>query len=136
MTSRMAVEPVTEITLASAIPILLVRDVGASAAYFEEKLGFETDFLYGEPPFYGSVSRGGVCLHLRFVREPNFAALAALEVSLIVATIEVSDVRALSAEFEARGADIAQPPTHQPWGGTDLHVRDLDGNVFAFVTYD
>ena len=131
----MALENSTEIAFASAIPILFVRDVTASAAYFKEKLGFETDFLYGEPPFYGSVSRGGVCLHLRFVHEPNFAALAALEVSLIVATIEVSDVRALFAEFEARGADIAQPPTHQPWGGTDLHVRDPDGNAISFVTY-
>jgi hypothetical protein len=26
-------------------------------------------------------------------------------------------------------------PTRQPWGGTDFHVRDPDGNVIAFVTY-
>ena len=38
------------------------------------KLGFAIDFLYGQPPFYGSVSRGGACLHLRFVHEPVFKA--------------------------------------------------------------
>jgi uncharacterized glyoxalase superfamily protein PhnB len=126
----------TQVTLNSAVPILLVRDVTASAAYFQERLGFEIDFLYGDPPFYGSVSRGEACLNLRFVRDPTFAQLAAREASLILAIIEVSDVQALFAEFVGRGARIAQPPTHEDWGGTDLHVRDPDGNVIAFVTYD
>lgn len=98
-------------------------------------MGFGTDFLYGDPPFYGSVSRGEVCLHLRCVHRPNFAELAAREVSLILATIEVSDVQALFEEFQKRGASFAQTPTRQPWGGTDFQVRDPDGNVVSFVTY-
>jgi len=40
--------------LKNAIPILLVRDVRACATFFGEKLGFETDFLHGSPPFYGA----------------------------------------------------------------------------------
>ena len=99
-------------------------------------LGFEIDFLHGHPPFYGSVSRGEACLHLRCVHEPNFAELAAREVSLILATIEVSDVRALFEEFRQRGVEFAQTPTKKDWGGTDFHVRDPDGNVFSFVTYE
>ena len=124
-----------EITFASAVPILFVRDVPASAAFFRERLGFVVDFLYGAPAFYGSVSRGAARLHLRCVRRPNFAELAAREPSLIVATIEVSDVRALFAEVSRRGAPVAQEPTRQPWGGTDFLVRDPDGNVISFVSY-
>ncbi len=126
----------TEIVLSSIVPILFVRNVTASAAFFREKLGFETDFLYGEPPFYGSVSRDGVCLHLRFVGRPNFVELAAREVSLILASIEVSDVRGLFDQFAARGVEFAQTPTTQAWGGTDFHVRDPDGNVISFVSYE
>ena len=125
----------SEIALKSIVPILFVRDVPASAAFFREKLGFAIDFLYGAPPFYGSVSRGDVCLHLRCVHDPNFAELAAREESLILATVEVSDVRALFAEFKGRGVEFAQPPTKQAWGGTDFQVRDPDGNVVSFVTY-
>jgi uncharacterized glyoxalase superfamily protein PhnB len=125
----------SEIGLKSAVPILFVTDVPTSAAFFEQKLGFGIDFLHGAPPFYGSVSRDGACLHLRFVHRPNFTELAAREVSLILATIEVSDVRALFEELKERGAEIAQPPTTQPWGGTDLHVRDPNGNVISFVTF-
>jgi catechol 2,3-dioxygenase-like lactoylglutathione lyase family enzyme len=103
----------SEITLKSVIPILFVRDVSASAAFFQEKLGFEIDFLYGDEPFYGSVSRGEVCLHLRFVHQPNFTELAAREVSLILATVEVSDVQAMFEEFNGRGVEFAQAPTRQ-----------------------
>jgi catechol 2,3-dioxygenase-like lactoylglutathione lyase family enzyme len=125
----------SEIAFESAVPILFVRDVSASAAFFQTKLGFGIDFLYGTPPFYGSVSRGDARLHLRFVDRPNFAELAAREVSLILATIEVSDVHALFDEFSDRGMEFAQTPTRQDWGGTDFHVRDPDGNTISFVTF-
>lgn len=126
----------TGVVLKAVVPILFVRDVGISAAYFKERLGFEIDFLYGEPPFYGAVSRGDACLHFRCVHQPNFAELAVREDSLILATIEVSDVTALFAEFQARGADLPERPTRQEWGGTDFHVRDPDGNVISFVTFE
>ena len=125
----------SEVALKSVAPILFVQDVPASAVFYREKLGFAIDFLYGAPPFYGSVSRGEIRLHLRFVRQPNFAELAAREVSLILATIEVSDVQGLFEEFKERGVEFAKMPTKEPWGGTDFHVRDPDGNVISFVSF-
>jgi uncharacterized glyoxalase superfamily protein PhnB len=117
------------------IPILFVRDVTASAVFFREKLGFSEDFLHGSPPFYGAVSRDGIWIHLRLVYEPYFAAAVAKEKSLILASIEVSNVQGLFEEFKHRGVDFAQPLTKQAWGGTDFHVRDPDGNVISFVTF-
>jgi uncharacterized glyoxalase superfamily protein PhnB len=38
-------------------------------------------------------------------------------------------------ELKDRDAEIAQPPTTQPWGGTDFHARDPDGNVISFVIF-
>ncbi|MBL8578631.1 MAG: VOC family protein [Mesorhizobium sp.] len=125
----------SELGLKPAIPILFVRDVPASAAFFVDKLGFKVDFLHGERPFYGSVSRGGACLHLRCVQKPNFAELASREISVILATIEVSNVYGLFDEFKENGVEFAQIPTKQEWGGTDFHVRDPDGNAISFVTY-
>ena len=121
--------------LAGAVPILFVRNVAAAATFYEEQLGFQIDFLHGEPPFYGSVSRDRACLHLRFVHQTNFSELAASEGSLILATIEVANVKALFHEYEARSVDFAQRLARQPWGGLDFHVRDPDGNVVSFVQY-
>jgi len=114
---------------------LFVRDVVAAAAFYEEKLGFRIDFLHGKPPFYGSVSRDRACLHLRFVHQTNFAELAAREGSLILATIQVANVKALFQEYAARGVDFTQRLVRQAWGGLDFHVRDPDGNVISFVQY-
>ncbi|NEI71479.1 glyoxalase/bleomycin resistance/extradiol dioxygenase family protein [Rhizobium lusitanum] len=119
----------------SVIPILFVRDVIACAAFFREKLGFAAEFLHGAPPFYGAVSRDGIWIHLRLVQEPYFAAAAAKEKSLILASIEVSNVQALFEEFKAKGVEFAQPLMKQAWGGTDFHVRDPDGNVISFVAF-
>ena len=116
-------------------PILFVRDVKTCVAFFQQKLGFKIDFLHGLPPFYGAVSRDGVCLHMRYVQQPFFAQTAAQEKSLIFASIEVSNVQGLFKEFKARGVEFAQTLKKQAWGGTDFQVRDPDGNVISFVTY-
>jgi uncharacterized glyoxalase superfamily protein PhnB len=121
--------------LKDVTPILCVQDVKACAAFFQQKLGFEIDFLHGLPPFYGAVSRDGVCLHMRYVQQPFFAQTAAQEKSLIFASIAVSNVQGLFKEFKARGVEFAQTLKKQAWGGTDFQVRDPDGNVISFVTY-
>ena len=122
-----------EVSVTSATPIFFVSDLPKAAAFYRDQLGFQVDFLHGSPPFYGSVSRGQACIHLRLVHQTWFAARAAEEDSLILATVEVSDVEALYAEFQARAVDFAQPLQQQPWGGTDFHVEDPDGNRIAFV---
>ena len=124
-----------EPTLLSAVPILFVRDVRKAAAFYADKLAFQVDFLHGNPPFYGSVSRDHSSLHLRFVHEPNFAELAAREGSLILAAIQVRNVKVLFEEYERRGVEFSQQLVRQAWGGIDFHVRDVDGNVISFVQY-
>lgn len=123
-----------EQSLKNVVPIFFVRNVERSAAWFRDMLGFDIDFVHGKPPFYGSVSRDRVCLHLRFVHEPYFTQVAAHEASLILASIHVADVHALFEELQARGVEFPQTLKKQPWGGTDFHVKDPDGNIFSFVS--
>ena len=132
---RRASAAAASLRLTSVTPILFVRDVSAAAEFYRAKLGFAVDFLHGNPAFYGAVSRDGVCLHLRLVGSPNFAELAEREVSLILATIEVANIKALFAEYEGRGVDFPQRLARQAWGGLDFHVRDPDGNRISFVEY-
>jgi catechol 2,3-dioxygenase-like lactoylglutathione lyase family enzyme len=120
----------------SVIPILFVRDVTKAAAFYTERLGFRLDFLHGRPPFYASVSRGHACIHLRFVHtQTYFTELASKEGSLILATIEVRNVKALFEEYEHSGVEFPQRLVRQAWGGLDFYVRDIDGNVVSFVQF-
>jgi uncharacterized glyoxalase superfamily protein PhnB len=126
-----AVSPTPRLT--RAVPVIFVANVKTSAEFFKNTLGFSIDFLHGNPPFYGSVSRDGACVHLKFVHEPVLAVGAQDREGLIAAFIEVENVKALYAEYIAAGATLYQKLKKQAWGGRDFVVRDLDGNGICFV---
>jgi catechol 2,3-dioxygenase-like lactoylglutathione lyase family enzyme len=119
--------------LTRAIPVISVADVEASAEFFRNTLGFSIDFLHGEPPFYGAVSRDGASLHLKFVHAPVLAVGAEDREGLIAAFIEVQNIKALYAEYVAAGATLNQKLKTQAWGGRDFIVRDPDGNGVCFA---
>ena len=119
--------------LTRAVPVIFVTNVTASATFFDRRLGFSIDFLHGEPPFYGSVSRDGATIHLKFVHEPVLTVGAQDRDGLISAFIEVENVRGLYAEYVAAGATFSQKLQKEAWGGRDFVVRDLDGNGICFV---
>jgi len=119
--------------LTRAVPIIFVANVQASAEFFRDTLGFSVDFLHGRPPFYGAVSRDGACVHLKFVHEPVFAIGTHDRDGLIMAFIEVENVKALYGTYLAAGVMFDQKLKKQAWGGRDFIVRDLDGNGICFV---
>jgi catechol 2,3-dioxygenase-like lactoylglutathione lyase family enzyme len=118
--------------LTSAIPMLFVSNVRASADFFRDKLGFDIDFLHGNPPFYGSVSRDGARLHLRFVHEPAFVAGIVEKEQLLAAFINVEDVKNLFAEYLAAGVEMHSRLRKEPWGGHGFTICDPDGNRIYF----
>jgi catechol 2,3-dioxygenase-like lactoylglutathione lyase family enzyme len=119
--------------LTRAVPVIFVANVQASAEFFRDTLGFSIEFLHGHPPFYGAVSRDGACVHLKFVHEPVFAIGTSDRDGLIMAFIEVEQVKALYATYVAAGVTLDQKLKKQAWGGRDFIVRDLDGNAICFV---
>lgn len=120
--------------LKDAVPVLFVANVETSAAFFRDRLGFAIDFLHSNPPFYGSVSRDGARLHLRFVHEPVFAAgIREREEALLSAFLEVDHVKELFAEYKAAGVAFAQPLRKEAWGLSAFIVLDPDGNWICFA---
>ena len=120
--------------LKGAVPVLFVANVQTSAAFFRDSLGFAIDFLHGNPPFYGSVSRGAARLHLRFVHEPVFApGVREREDGLLSAFVNVGNVKDLFTEYKAVGVDFVHPLRKEPWGASTFIVRDPDGNWICFA---
>jgi catechol 2,3-dioxygenase-like lactoylglutathione lyase family enzyme len=113
--------------------VLFVCDLNRSAKFYRETLGFAIEFLHGDPPFYGSVSRGGARLHLKWIHKPVCPADRIEAEGLIMAFVAVENVETLFAEYTAAGVPLRQELTRQEWGGTDFHVVDPDGNVLAFI---
>ena len=116
-----------------AEPQLYVRDVAASSEFYSTMLGFSVAFVYGEPPFYGQVVRGGARLNLRHVDEPVVDPARREAEQLLSASITLEDARPIFAEYEKAGVEFVQPLQTEPWGAQTFIVRDPDGNLLLFA---
>jgi catechol 2,3-dioxygenase-like lactoylglutathione lyase family enzyme len=130
MRNPMSVTP----RLTRAVPVIFVADVQTSAKFFRDTLGFSIDFLHGDPPFYGAVSRDGACIHIKFVHRPVIAVGDEDETDFINAFVEVDNIDALYTEYTEVGATFHHPLTTESWGGRDFVVRDPDGNAVCFAS--
>jgi catechol 2,3-dioxygenase-like lactoylglutathione lyase family enzyme len=117
-----------------AYPQLFVTDMARAIAFYQDKLGFSVEYLYGDLPFYGLVSRDGAGLNLRLVDSPVVDAALRERESLLSAHIPVAGVEDLFHEFHGRNVAFAQMLQAQPWGAIDFVVRDIDGNLLCFAS--
>ena len=122
--------------LSSTAAQLFVADIKASCDFYTDKLGFTVDFVYGDPPFYGQVTRDHARLALRVVGEPVFAGDIRerehlLSASLTVATTD--EIKQLFLSYQAAGVRFHQPLKKEPWGARTFIVLDPDGNLILFA---
>jgi catechol 2,3-dioxygenase-like lactoylglutathione lyase family enzyme len=122
--------------LTSTAAQLIVADIKASCDFYTQKLGFTVDFVYGDPPFYGQVSRDHGRLALRVVHEPVFNGDIRerehlLSASLTVATAE--EIKQLFSTYQAAGVRFHQTLREEPWGARTFIVTDPDGNLILFA---
>ena len=121
--------------LSSTSAQLFVADIAASCRFYTS-LGFAVDFVYGEPPFYGQVSRDNARLALRVVGAPVFAGDIREREQLLAGSITVdtaADIKRLFQDFQSTGAEFHQPLAPQPWGALNFILRDPDGNLVLFA---
>jgi len=113
-----------------AVPQFLVSNLGDAIAFYEERLGFTTDFVYDG--FYASVSRDGAPIHLKCAPKLEAERAHRRAGEHLDAFLDVSEIRALHDELVGRGAPITKPLEERPWGTRDFHVEDPDGYILCF----
>ena len=117
-------------SITAAAPQFLVDRLDDALAFYEQRLGFERDFVYED--FYASVSRDGAVIHLKCA--PKLRAERAYRKSEehLDAFLTVSGLRELHDEFVRRGASIIKPLEQRAWGQRDFYVEDPDGYILCF----
>ena len=111
--------------LSPAVPILNVGDLQRSLRYYRDQLGFQVDWEHGDPPDFGSVTRGHTTIFLCEGCQGTPGGW------MMVFARDVDD---LHEDFSDRGAKIRMAPKDMPWDIREMHVSDLDGNVIRFGT--
>ncbi len=114
-------------------PVLLVRDVVASANYFRDKLGFTFDRLWGAPPNFCMVRRDGQTVMLsQAPAKANLVPHWRVVEQMWNVYFWVEDVEALYVEYKQSGAKIDYELGLKPYGVKEFGVQDLDGHDIAF----
>jgi catechol 2,3-dioxygenase-like lactoylglutathione lyase family enzyme len=112
-------------------PVLPVSDVSASADFFRKVLGFEIDFLEGDPPTHGRVKVVGDWGH------PIYIHLSLAEPGIISPSGEIRihvgrDLDGLFETYRRLGAEVVFSPVSQPWGLREFAVREPSQHVLRF----
>lgn len=111
-----------------AEPVLAVRNVKESIAYWQEILGFPDKWIW-EPPTLGGVSWNGTAF-IQFSQEPELAASSAGNSLWIPLR---NNVETLYALHQKNGVNIVDPLQYRSWGYNQYTIRDLNGYYIHFA---
>ena len=113
--------------------MLAVADVDRSVAFYRDRLGFEVEALYDDPP-YATLTLSGARLSLA---EQGHAAEDRPGVALtapadpgranVVLVVETDDARADHRRLAREGVRFLAEPYEPPWGGCRFFCVDPDG---------
>jgi catechol 2,3-dioxygenase-like lactoylglutathione lyase family enzyme len=113
--------------------ILAVADVEVSIAFYRDRLGFELEASYDDPP-YATLALAGARLSLaeqghEAEDRPRVAMVAPEDRSRLqaVLVIEVTDCRGAYEELRTAGVEFLAEPYSPPWGGARCFAVDPDG---------
>ena len=111
----------------SLTPIFSVSDLSKSIEFYTDTLGFQLDFIYGEPQFYAGLFKDSIELHLvsKNLRQPAGSG------NLSILSDEVDDLHQKLIEAKVQ---IIVPPDDRDYGLRDFSCRDPDGNIIVFGT--
>ncbi|MEJ2612115.1 MAG: helix-turn-helix domain-containing protein [Candidatus Thiodiazotropha sp.] len=106
-----------------ANPILPVTSVHETAKFFEEKLGFEIEIIWHNPP-YAVVARDRTTIEFG-ERRQDYAGTG-------ICVIFVSDADVLYHEYSNKGVEFFGDIADREYGSRDFRVKDNNGNLLIF----
>ena len=116
--------------LRACTPVIPVRDIHESLAFYQDKLGFTKlfDDAQWQPDgiTYAGIIRDDIALHLQATVEGQDEAAP-------VVRIRVANIERLHAEYDAAGVVAESGPlTVKPWGSREFGVYDPNRAALVF----
>jgi catechol 2,3-dioxygenase-like lactoylglutathione lyase family enzyme len=113
--------------------IVAVADVERAIAFYRDRLGFEVEALYDDPP-YATLTLAGTRLSLAEQGHPaedrpgvELTAPTDPGRANVVLVVEVDDARAEHRRLAGQGVRFLADPYEPPWGGCRFFCLDPDG---------
>src|SRR3954467_7279270 len=120
-------------------PYFIVDDVVATANFYRDKLGFEYERFWGEPPCFAMVRRNGAIIMLKQLPTPGFMRHNQLSDEdkengdfVWDAYLWIDDADALYAKCQANGVKIVRPICDQEYSMREFDIEDCNGFRLCF----
>jgi uncharacterized glyoxalase superfamily protein PhnB len=122
-------------------PSISYLDANAAIDWLGRAFGFDQHAVYRDESGvvqHAQLQLGAGMIMLGQVREGDWRGGAKPDPSKAAHGIYVvvEDADAHHDRAKAAGAEIVREPTDEDYGGRDYSVRDLEGNMWSFGTYD
>jgi len=118
--------------IAAIAPQFFTADLATTLKYYQEKLGFETQFIYGEPAVYAGAIRDGRSIFFRCVPSPMNLNPEKYTEEYLDAYLIADDIDSLYAEYQSRGVEFSRDIGSMPWAFREFVVKDCDGRLLCF----
>ena len=111
-------------------PTMAVSNLQRTIDYYQQQLGFEVEFIWGDPPVHAGVKFGGATLHFnqsdgRIERGGDFWLYFVVE-----------DLDSYFDFLDAREVELLDKPTLREWGMREINIRDVNGTVIRFGQWE
>jgi GNAT superfamily N-acetyltransferase/uncharacterized glyoxalase superfamily protein PhnB len=106
-------------------PVLPVQDVRETIKYWQEVLGFPSQWTWGDPPNLGAVSWQTV--HVQFYLQNEWKGGGGW------VWIRLQRIESLYRLHQQRKVDIVEPLENKPWGMAQYTVREINGHYLCFA---
>lgn len=126
----------------SIAPQLIVNNVLNSVAFYQDVLEFNVDWIHNNSPMFAIISRGGVTLMLRQLRQEGHVRPNRMPFvesgwhhndgkEAWDAYIWVDGVKDLYKEFTEKDIKIIKPLIKTEYGNLDFEIEDINGYVLC-----
>jgi uncharacterized glyoxalase superfamily protein PhnB len=116
-----------------------VSNIQESFDWFE-RFGWKKGWDWGDPPTFGGVCSGAseifLCQNAQGGRGKSSLTMTGGPEGSddaekgVWMSIWVDDVDVIHKHCVTQGLEVTMPPTDEPWGVREMHVRHPDGHVF------
>ncbi|PCJ18471.1 MAG: hypothetical protein COA96_16680 [SAR86 cluster bacterium] len=109
----------------NASSIINVDDVEKTLRWYQDQLGLQIEFAWGDPVIHGSVLAGTTAFH--------FSKGEPVAPTTSYMTLYAIELDELFADISGKGVEILSKPEVMPWGMRAFMIRDCNGCMVMFA---
>ena len=118
--------------IARIVPQFFTCNLAETLKYYDDSLGFATQFSYGEPAYYAGAIRDGHSIFFRHVDRQIDLLEEKYTAEYLDAYIRVEGIDKVFEEYEKKQVEFHRSIDTMPWGYREFVVRDCDGRLLCF----